>query len=412
LDPIRCIQFPCQFLADDRLEIFGDNGGDMECSTWEEILVPKFITAKELKRRMDSPEGVVILDVRASSAYQEWRIEGRNVHSLNIQNSKLKEFGVQSFSEIPKDKEIVTVCAKGISARETARMLEESGYQAVCLEGGMSAWSEFYESVTVVDTERLGIVQIIRLAKGCLSYMVTSKGEAAVVDAGRHIDRYIDLAKEQGVVIRHVLDTHLHADHISGGRALAEATGATYWIAEEEMADAFGWFEPLKDGTVIPLGDTSLRMVALKTPGHTVASTSFLVDGKYLLAGDTIFVSGLGRPDLKGRAREMANLLFDTVTGPIARLPGDLLVLPGHYSNFREINDDGFVGASLEEIRRNNPLLYATDREAFVETVVGNTGATPPNYDTVIRINRGVFNVSEDEKTELEIGPNRCAVKQ
>jgi glyoxylase-like metal-dependent hydrolase (beta-lactamase superfamily II)/rhodanese-related sulfurtransferase len=374
--------------------------------------MPKFITAEELKRRMDLPEGVVILDVRASSAYQDWRIEGRNVYSVNIQNSKLREYGVSSFAEIPKDKEIVAVCAKGISAQDTVKMLEDSGYQAVCLKGGMSAWSEFYEPVSVVQTERLHVTQFIRLAKGCLSYMVTSKGEAAVVDAGRHIDRYIEFAKQHGVKIQHVLDTHLHADHISGGRALAEATGAKYWIAEEEMVDATGSFEPLADGTKISLGDTSLTIMALKTPGHTVASTSFLVDNKYLVAGDTIFLSGLGRPDLKGRVREMANLLFDTVTGTIANLPGDILVLPGHFSNFWEINRDGYVGALLEEIRSKNPLLHTTEREAFVEKVVGNTGATPPNYETIIGINRGLLHASDAEKTELEIGPNRCAVKQ
>lgn len=373
--------------------------------------MPRSITAEELKRRMDSQEGAVILDVRATNAYEDWRIQGDRVKSVNVQNSKLKEFGVASFTEIPKGREVVTVCAKGVAAQESADMLEDAGYKAVYLEGGMGAWSEFYEPVAAVKTDTVTIYQIIRLAKGCLSYFIVSGDEAIVVDAGRHVDRYIDFAKEIGVSIRDVFDTHLHADHISGGLELARTVNANYWIAPEETEGATFEYNALTPGQKFSLGKTSVDVVGLRTPGHTIGSTSFLVDDKYLLSGDTLFVSGLGRSDLKGRAKEMAQMMFHTVRNTIAELPDELLILPGHYSDFHEINTSGFVGEQLSAIRASNDMLHMTDEDEFVRIAVGNVGVTPPNHETVIAINRGQLTPSVEEKTELEIGPNRCAVK-
>lgn len=373
--------------------------------------MPRSITAEELKRRMDSEQGAIVLDVRAANAYEDWRIQGDRLKSVNIQNSKLKEFGVASFSEIPKDREVVTVCAKGVAAQEAADMLEEQGYHAVYLEGGMGAWSEFYEPVKAVETEAVTIYQMMRLAKGCLSYVIVSGDEAIVVDAGRHIDRYIEFAKQIGVNIREVFDTHLHADHISGGVDLARAADANYWIAPEETEGATFHYNALTSGQKFVLGDTHVEVVGLRTPGHTVGSTSFLVDDKFLLSGDTLFVSGLGRSDLKGRAKEMAQMMFHTVRTTIAELPDELLVLPGHYSDFREINSVGYVGEPLSTIRANNDMLHMQDEDEFVRIAVGNVGVTPPNHETVIAINRGQIEASSEQKSELEVGPNRCAVK-
>jgi len=372
----------------------------------------KSIAPHELKQRMDSQMGAVILDVRPTSAFTEWRIQGDRVQSINIQNSKLEEFGVESFTEIPKDREVVTLCAKGISAQEAAKMLEDNGYQAVYLEGGMAAWSEFYETTTVVKNDDVAIYQLMRLAKGCLSYFIVSGDEAIVVDAGRHIDRYIDFANQMGVSIREVFDTHLHADHISGGLELARATAANYWIAPEETEGVTFEYVPLTPGQSFDFGKTHVQVIALRTPGHTLGSTSFLIDDKYLLSGDTLFVSGLGRSDLKGRTAEMAQMMFHTVRTTISELSDDLLVLPGHYSDFHEINAAGFVGEPLRQIRANNPMLHMMDEEAFVRIAVGNTGVTPPNHETIIAMNRGQTEASSEQKMELEIGPNRCAVKQ
>ncbi len=368
------------------------------------------ITAQELKKRADS-EGAVILDVRAVDAYSDWRIQDDGVTSFNIQNSKLKERGVASFAELPKDKEIITVCAKGVAAQETAQMLEAAGYHAVFLEGGMAAWSEFYNPVTVVRDEAISIYQMIRPAKGCLSYILTSGSDAIVVDPGRHIDNYVDFAKQQGVTIRHVFDTHLHADHISGGWTLAKATDAQYWIAPEEAEGATFEYHALEDGMTLPFGTTDVKVISRRTPGHTIASTSFLVGDKYVLSGDTLFVSGLGRSDLKGHAREMAEMMFHTVRTTLASFPDELTVLPAHFSDYTEKNASGYVGETMGKIRENNRMLHITDKDQFVELSVKNSGVTPPNPETIIAINRGQISPSKEQQTELETGPNRCAVK-
>jgi glyoxylase-like metal-dependent hydrolase (beta-lactamase superfamily II) len=372
----------------------------------------KSINVQELHRRMQAGEGVFLLDVRATGAYDDWHIEHKNVVSANIQNSKLLKFGPEEFSEIPTDKEVITVCAKGAAAMEAVEILEGKGYQAAYLDGGMQAWSEFYYPVTVATTDDLKLLQVIRPAKGCLSYLLMSGNEAVVVDPARHIDVYLDLAKENGVQIRHILDTHLHADHITGGHDLAAQTGATYWISASEMQEAKRSYSALTDGLKIAFGDSTLEVMAVPTPGHTPGSTSFLVNNAYLLSGDTVFVNGLGRPDLGGKAKEWAHMLYDTVISRLNALSDDIIVLPSHFSDYREVTEDGYVGAVLGALRSDNALVTGgADEETFTEAVSGNTGATPPNYETIVAINRGVQEVSDQEASDLEIGPNRCAVK-
>lgn len=369
------------------------------------------VSPDELKRQMDSPQGVFILDVRTSEAFREWRIQDKGVQSLNIQTSLLKERGPRAYPELPADREIVTVCAKGVAAQEAASILEQNGYRARYLEGGMQAWSSLYHPVTVVRDERLELIQVLRPAKGCLSYVLISDGEAIVVDPARHTHVYEEWARVRGAVIRHVMDTHLHADHISGGEALAAATGAKYWIAESEMRDAKRAFHPLRDGDLFSFGRSRLGVLAIPTPGHTPGSTSFMVNDHFFLSGDTVFVSGLGRPDLGGKAEEWAGMLYRTVVEKLHALPDDVVVLPAHYSDYREITDDGYVGARLGDLRQHNALLRGGDMGEFTASVTAGAGAAPPNYEKVVEINRGQRAVTEQEATELEIGPNRCAVK-
>lgn len=371
----------------------------------------KFITAKELHNRMQSPEGAFVLDVRAEGAYQEWKIQDKGLVSVNIQNSKLNEFGPEAFKDLPKNRDIVTVCAKGIAAQETADFLEKRGYTAVYLEGGMQAWSEFYYPVSVEISKNFELLQVIRPAKGCLSYLLASEGEAVVVDPGRHIEIYHELARQKGVKILHVLDTHLHADHITGAHELVQATGAKYWISESEMQGARRDYNALTNGLNLRFGSSVLEVMAISTPGHTPGSTSFLVNHKYFLSGDTVFVNGLGRPDLGGKAKEWAKMLYETIITELNPLSDDVIILPAHYSDFREISVGGYVGIVLGDLRKENELVRGGDEAVFTETVSGNAGATPPNYQTIIDINRGLIDVSRLEASDLEVGPNRCAVK-
>ncbi|WCN39458.1 MBL fold metallo-hydrolase [Aneurinibacillus uraniidurans] len=369
------------------------------------------IRAKELHDKMNSGKPVFILDVRNSDDYNDWKIEHRNLVDVNIPYFDFLDDNEDIYQPLPKDTEIVVVCAKGGSAKMVAEMADERGYITSYLEEGMLEWSQFYHAATVVDEPDVKIIQINRLAKGCLSYMVMSNGRAMIVDPGRHYEEYVKLAEQEHVQITHIMDTHLHADHISGAPELAKQTGASYHISRSEMQGSnIIPYQALEYEQVFRVGDVEVKVMAIPTPGHTPGSVSFLVQDRYLLSGDTIFVGGLGRPDLGGKAREWAQSLYDTVFTHIANMNDDTLVLPTHYADLREVNEQGLVCAKLGEIRAKNEVMRTKDRELFTEIVAGTSGATPPNYGEILKINRGDVQVPLDVATELEIGPNRCAI--
>lgn len=369
------------------------------------------IDAQELHHQMNSTGGAFILDVRNEEDFANWKIEGHQVRSVNIPYFNFLEDDEAILERLPKDEEMAVVCAKGVSAQFVAETLDVKGYRTAVLQDGMLAWSQFYHPTLVVANEKVQVLQINRLSKGCLSYAVISGGQAMIIDPSHRIEEYIRLAEQRGFTIAHVVDSHLHADHISGGAALAARTGAVYSISSEEVKGTALDYEPLENHASIRIGQVDVEVLALPTPGHTPGSTSFLVDGKYLMSGDTIFVGGLGRPDLGGKAEEWAQDLYDTVFHRINTLPDDVLVLPAHYADISEMNADGIVGATLGDIRERNDMMRNDDRDAFTEQVAGAVSTEkPPNFENMIAINRGELRVEPARAVELEMGPNRCAV--
>jgi len=187
----------------------------------------KEMTVQQLTSKVLNKESVFIFDVRNESDFNDWKIEGENFQYLNVPYFELLD-GVDAVKDrIPHDKEIVVVCAKGGSSAFVAEQLEEAGFDNVyTLVDGMKAWSEHLHKAKVYEDDNVKVYQFIRVGKGCLSYMVISGEEALIVDPSRFIDVYESVVKEEGVRITHIVDSHLHADHISGGRTLAERTGA------------------------------------------------------------------------------------------------------------------------------------------------------------------------------------------
>ncbi|MBL0389108.1 MBL fold metallo-hydrolase [Tumebacillus sp. ITR2] len=369
------------------------------------------IQAKDLHQKINAGVSMLLLDVRTSADYLNWKIEGQHLQSVNIPYADFLADHEKAAANLPRDTEIVIICNKGNSARLVAEQLDEAGFHVSYLVEGMLAWSQFYHQVTVHEDQDMKLIQLNRLGKGCLSYMVISGNEALVVDAGRHVHEYKQLAESQNVRIRHVLDTHLHADHISGGHELALATGAKYYISSSELQGSSSLqYEALEQHATLHIGTVEAKVLAIPTPGHTPGSTSVLVNDRFLLSGDTIFVGGLGRPDLGGKAREWAQSLYDTVFNQIANLSDEIVVLPTHFADLKEINEQGYVGATLGAIRASNEVMRTADRDAFTEKVAGASGATPPNYEQIVGINRGEIHVTTEVATDLEIGPNRCAV--
>jgi glyoxylase-like metal-dependent hydrolase (beta-lactamase superfamily II) len=230
---------------------------------------------------------------------------------------------------------------------------------------------------------------------GCAGYLLGcgTLGKCAVVDLHeRDIDECAAFAGAKGMRITHVIDTHVHADHRSGGPALAARVGAAYCL--HASADVALGFEPLRDGQEIELGNTRLRV--LHTPGHTPESICLVVSDLrrgpepwFVLTGDTLFVGAVGRPDLPGRARENAAALYDSIHARLLTLPDELEVYPGHFAGSAcGVGISGKPSSTIAFERRWNPLLRAT-REEFIAALC-DVPAKPAAMEQILRVNRGL----------------------
>ena len=368
--------------------------------------------AKEVTKKVFNKEKLFILDVRNESDFADWKIEGENFDYLNVPYFDLLD-GVEGIlDKIPSDKDVLVVCAKGRSSIMVAEMLSEAGLSVSSLDGGMNAWSEHLEPVKVGELKDGGeIYQFVRIGKGCLSYMVVSNGEAAIIDATRMTNIYLEFANRIGAKITHVFDTHLHADHISGGRKLAEETNASYWLPPKDATEITFDYQALKDGNKMAIGNTSINMHALYSPGHTIGSTSFVVDEEFLLTGDILFIDSIGRPDLAGLAEDWVGDLRESLYTRYKDLSGELLVLPGHFTIIDELNADGSVSEKLSTLFETNHGLTIEDENAFRKLVTDNLPPQPNAYQEIREINMGKMDPDTEKQREMEIGPNRCAVR-
>lgn len=369
-------------------------------------------SASYVARKVIENQELFILDVRNRDAFEDWKIDGHKFEYLNIPYFELLD-GVEGIlPKIPSDQDILVVCAKEGSSLMVAEMLSEAGRDAAYLEGGMESWSMHLEPIKVGDlTDGGEVYQFVRLGKGCLSYMVISGEEAAVIDAVRFTDVFLNFAKEKNVTIKHVLDTHLHADHISGGRQITAATGAKYYLSPKDAEEAVYDYEPLDDGLIVQVGSLKLEVGALYSPGHTIGSTSFVVDNKYLLTGDILFIDSIGRPDLAGLAEDWVDDLRETLYQRYRELAEDLIVLPAHFMIIDELNEDGTVAKCLGDLFAENHGLNIEDETEFRSVVTENLPPQPNAYLQIRQVNMGKLTPDQDEQTEMEIGPNRCAVR-
>ncbi|MBQ4898056.1 MULTISPECIES: MBL fold metallo-hydrolase [Paenibacillus] len=370
------------------------------------------MTAKELTRIILAKEEIFILDVRNENDYNDWKIEGESVEIINIPYFDLLDGVDEALDKLPDGKKLLVVCAKEGSSKFVAEQIVDAGRTDVhYLEGGMKAWSEYLEPVKIGDLKDGGsLYQFVRIGKGCLSYMVLSKGEAAVIDTLRMTDVFEQFAKEQGVQIKHTLDTHLHADHISGGRKLAEQSGATYWLPPKDATEVTFDYEKLEEGQGITIGSTTLRIQPIYSPGHTIGSTSFIIDDQYLLTGDILFIESIGRPDLAGKAEDWVGDLRNTLYNRYKELSQDLIVLPAHFGKVTELGEGGRVMAKLSDLFLHNPGLNIQQEKDFRSAVTENLPPQPNAYQEIRQTNMGKITPSEEEQREMEIGPNRCAV--
>ena len=231
---------------------------------------------------------------------------------------------------------------------------------------------------------------------GCASYLIGDHraGVAAVVDPKFEIDEYLELARYMGVSIEHILETHNHADHVSGHGKLAAATGATIHINREAGADYA--HEPFDDGFELELGDVRVR--AIHTPGHRPEHTAFaLIDASRgdepwaLLTGDSLFVNDVARPDLAVDKVEGAKGIFSSLHERILSLSPETEIWPGHLGGSLCGGPamDMKISSTLGYERAHNPMLQIADQGEFVEQAVGSLGPQPPNFEAIVALNRG-----------------------
>jgi glyoxylase-like metal-dependent hydrolase (beta-lactamase superfamily II)/rhodanese-related sulfurtransferase len=251
--------------------------------------------------------------------------------------------------------------------------------------------------------------QIIHEDLGCASYLVgdTASGVAAVVDPQWDINPYLHLARLHGVRIEHVLETHNHADHVSGHGRLARATGATIHV--HELAGAEYPHEAFSDSWALHLGDGA-TIEAIHTPGHRPEHTSFLLrdaargdDPWAALTGDCLFVGDVARPDLAVEPREGAADIFRSVHQRLLTLPEETEVWPGHLGG----SLCGSSGIDLKtcstigfERRHNRALEFESEAE-FVADAVASIGSKPPNVEHIVSLNRGPLVETISSPTQL-----------
>jgi glyoxylase-like metal-dependent hydrolase (beta-lactamase superfamily II) len=238
--------------------------------------------------------------------------------------------------------------------------------------------------------------QLIHDDLGCASYLIgdADAGVAAVVDPRLDVEEYLALARYMGVRIEHVLETHTHADHVSGHGRLAAATGATIHIHSAAAPDYA--HEPFDDGWELGLG--SLRVRALHTPGHRPEHTAFaLIDTARgpepwaVLTGDSLLVGDVARPDLAIDKEDGARGVFHSLHDTLLVLPGECEVWPGHLggSLCGGPGMDMKVSSTIAYERAHNDLLREEDAERFVDLAIGSLGPQPPNFRAIVAINRG-----------------------
>ncbi len=340
-----------------------------------------------------------LVDVREPDEYAAWHIPGAHLIPLGELADRV--------DELPRDRRLITVCAKGQRAAEGAALLAEHGIMAEVLNGGMDAWGRAYD---VVETTLAGatVAQIRRRGKGCLSYVVGDGTRAVVIDPSTDVQMYLDVAHAHGFTITHVFDTHLHADHLSGARELTAITGATLLL---NPADPFAYeFTPIVDGLRVEISATlHLTVAAVTAPGHTEGSTVYQLGDVALFTGDTLFLESVGRPDLADQAEPFAHALYRSLHEIVLPLSDDLLILPAHYGDAVTVRGGELVTKRLGDLRHSLPAL-AYDEDTFVAWAIARVTDRPPNYVEIVRFNAGRSTLSLEELQRLELGPNRCAI--
>lgn len=341
---------------------------------------------------------VFLLDVREPEEFASHKIDG----AVNVPLARLFEPG--ACDSLPRDKKIVTICSHGNRSMVATFALSGNGLESTSLDGGMAGWSQVLAHSVIYDKAGIRVIQVEKVGKGCLSYIVASGSNAVVVDAVHPVGRYVEIADSENLEILAVADTHCHADHVSASRELASSAGAELYLSGGENYDI--GCTKVGDGDTVPFGDCKLQVMGI--PGHTAGSVAYIIND-IAFCGDTVFADGIGRPDLHDTAAESADALYDTLHARLASLPETTMIFPAHHVEDTKADPQGAYGTSVQDLK--SAAMFGADRQEFVAKITESTPPKPPNYSMIIRFNRGSMPLNPELIPDLEAGPNRCAVR-
>jgi len=368
-------------------------------------------TATELYASLTTKKDMVVLDVRNKVDFSRFKVESPYPFILqNISYFDFMEIEDECVDSVIKGKPVRIVCAQEGSAKFVAEILEKHGIQDVgYLEGGIKSWGNLLVPVLLNPGEAFQLYQFIRPGKASASYGLQNGDELMLFDPSRNSDFYLDFAKQHNCTLIKTFETHLQADYIAGSRILSEKTGAEFLANENDFAGAKIKYTPLQDGARYNFSRTGATVQCLFTPGHTPGSTSFIVDNRFMISGDTIFIQSIGRPDLGGQVEAWSDKLYETLQ-KIKALSDTMVVLPGHYMSWEEANEHlAFVSSLAETMAFNKDIYAIQDKAAFLNFIKNNMRKQPEEYATIRRINANLEQVTDDKAEELDLGKNECA---
>jgi glyoxylase-like metal-dependent hydrolase (beta-lactamase superfamily II)/rhodanese-related sulfurtransferase len=395
------------------------------------------IEAENLKQKIDNGEDIFILDVRTPDEHKAWKISYDKYKDSSLIPIDDLSSSSNALTHIPKDKEIVTFCGHGNRSMSAAKILSQLGYNAKSIKGGLDSWNDVYDIATIPPTDNssinnsspIRIWQLRRVSKGCMTYVVSStskedgdgSGNTIVIDPTCGVNESISIITEENDLrITKVIDTHMHADHISGTTRLAKTTGdggSGVYVSSIEEYEIDGHntelttVNQIRDGDKIVLSNR-IHLDAVHTPGHTKGSMSFKLtlndtNINYFFTGDLLFVDGIGRPDLHDKAEEFTNSLFNTYQQKVFKLPDNTVILPAHFSGSFEHEKPVFD--TIGSIKKKVKILSASEQE-FTKFIIDNIPTQPMNFKKIININKSMIPCDNINVSDLEAGPNSCGI--
>ena len=357
-------------------------------------------------------EDVIILDVRNEEDFGQFSVEGPFPFDMvNVPYFDFMEEEDASVAKVSYDKPVKVVCAKEGSAQYVGEILMNHGFKDVAfLTGGIKTWGNMLTPKRInPESDDYALYQFIRPAKASCNYGLLYKGEMVNFDPSRNYDFYHSFADSQNVKIVRTFETHLQADYISGSKKIADVTGAEIMANAGDFKDASFQYSGVKDGESYSVGGDGPEIKVLHSPGHTPGSTSYIIDDKYFITGDTVFILSVGRPDLGGKAEEWSVMLFDTLTNKVQNLDKKLKVLPGHFMDWNEANDSLLFVENLGEVIHRNAGIFKIDTpEIFTQYIMDNMRKSPEIYGEIRKVNVGWLDVDMNEADIMDLGKNEC----